>query len=218
MKKYRSLSVKGDAHSLTSLLNQMINSKDKVFKYNEEASNDYKNHMLQLKLVDDAAVFKSSYKKYNECMVFVVLNEGELKVANITSPLINKLSMDDYNVAIETFYEKLIQPFTEAQVIFTNDNVNIEDLTTPEVAKALKLWECACNKSMPTSHPFDEERWFDFIRLSVKSGKSLEPSDLRQWLIEDKKWPLAFNDEIETLTIDYENGIRLLTYYIDHER
>lgn len=220
MKKYRKLEIAGSSDVLSALLDDMVHSSVKSFKYNEELSNEYKNHLMDLSLANNAAVFKSSYKRYFECLVFVVLDKEKLQITNITSQLKNKLGIAEYNHSLVAFYNDVILPLrpNNVQVMMTGEEVCLTDLTTIKVAEALEKWEMACNKSMPTSHPYDEERWFEFVCLSAKSQNPLEPTDLKQWIVEDKQWPLGYEDEIEELVMEYEKGLGLLQYFIRHER
>ena len=128
------------------------------------------------------------------------------------------ISISDYNIVINAFFSGVISPLLPQglEVVLTGEEVGIRDLMSDATADALERWEEWCNKSAPTSHPNDEERWFTFLCLAAGEDREFASSDLEKWLVEDKEWPLGFSEEIEELCLEYDNAIRLLKYYRNH--
>ena len=99
-------------------------------------------------------------------------------------------------------------------LLFNKDKV-VAILANKETADKLKKWESLCNRSTGNSHPYDRERWFDFIKTAVDTDSSLTVGDLEQWLTEEKNWFVDEENSItEGIVLDFEYGIDLLKYYV----
>lgn len=90
--------------------------------------------------------------------------------------------------------------------------MSIEDFLSKETftLKALKKFSVAANKSNGRGHPADDERWMEFLIIAHQNNEPLTASQLRQWLIQEGRWP----EEIASyLCSDYEYGRDLLSKY-----
>ena len=102
--------------------------------------------------------------------------EGYVKVCNIVPLQKNQLTIDEYNQLLDLFYNDIARVYGE-----THDDIKVVgpssgqfnplDYISEEALKKLTLFCNAANKSTGSSHPCDEERWFDFICQTVDDGK-----------------------------------------------
>lgn len=216
MRKFQQLRVKGSHVYLLDLISRLKNTNAKTFVYQPKKTEEYAKGIFHD--VAEVAVFKSPLKRYFESFVWLAVTDNRLWVANITSSINSNLGITNYNIVFNAFFADVIRPLLtpEDDVIITGENVSIRDLMSERSATALETWESWCDKSAPTSHPNDEERWFDFVCSIAEEEREFSPSDLEKWLSEDKEWPLGFREEIEELCLQYENEVRLLKYYLSH--
>ena len=139
-----------------------------------------------------------------------------LYVVNIVPRKVGELTFDQYNAVLMEFYEKFVIPLTtelDIDVSLTKDQQSIEDWISSESATKLKRFSVLANKSTGSSHPLDQERWFDFIISVVRNDEDLYPDRLKRWLIEEEGW---HEDMVVELAIEYEQNIALLKYYRSH--
>ena len=61
--------------------------------------------------------------------------------------------------------------------------------TSQEAADALRMFSVGANKSTGSSHPSDQERWFQFLFAAYRAQGEFDPYLLRRWLEEVEKWP-----------------------------
>lgn len=216
MRKFQQLEIRGTKEDLRGLLSRMKESNIKSFVYQAKKSEEYAKNIFCEET--EVAVFKSPNKKYFEGYVWLAITDGVLRVANITSSINSDLGISNYNFVLNAFFSEIVRPLLseEADVVIKGENLGLRDMMSEQSAKLLEVWEVACNKSSPTSHPLDEERWFSFICSIANEESEFSPEDLEKWLSEDKEWPLGYQDEIDKLAIEYENDVRLLKYYLEH--
>jgi len=141
--------------------------------------------------------------------------DGSIYVSNIVPKDKQHLSWNEYNYILEEFHDRFVKPVAEElhlKVVFTADEQTIEDWVSKESAEKLRYFSRAANKSTGSSHPLDEQRWFDFIVSVAQKNDHLDAPRLRQWLIENG-WT---EDIAHELSSDYEKGIALLKYYRSH--
>jgi hypothetical protein len=69
------------------------------------------------------------------------------------------------------FIERIVRPVAsrfDYQIDATEAHQNLEDWTSADAARKLRVFSTAANKSTGASHPTDQRRWFDFI-IAVRS-------------------------------------------------
>lgn len=217
MKKYKELSINHPENELVSLLSRMKNDKQSIFEYRSIITNGYARSTFQN--TDHVGMFKSKRKSYFESMVWVLIEDNVLKVVNIVPSTCSKLGIDQYNRILLSFYNdfiaKHIDDTWDSSVHISEDEIGIDSMLTQRCFDSLRNWEESCDKSSPISNPNDEQRWMLYVSYLHKDKEecSFSYSDLKQWLIEDKKWPSGFHEQIEELVINLEYSLTLLDYY-----
>lgn len=101
---------------------------------------------------------------------------NELRVTNIVPLEKQKLNIDEYNNVLREFYKDIVLPYkrthhdvTISQV--TDDIFNPKTIISETALRKLTLFCNAANKSTGSSHPCDQERWYDFICQTVDDDK-----------------------------------------------
>ncbi len=92
----------------------------------------------------------------------------------------------------------------------TEEDVTIDTLLPADAAKKLRGFSRLANKSTGSSHPNDQERWFEFIVSVHKSGVDLDASTLKRLLHEEERWS---ENSASKLAIEYEFARALLEFY-----
>ena len=224
MKTYRELYFKGSPAQLEKFLQDIKNYSTSVWQFGCE--DRYSSSWIYFdylgKSVDNARVCITAGKD---------ITRGELKVSNIVPLEKNQLSIDEYNAVLQKFYEDVIKPYKE-----THHELNIpqpsDDIFDPKTIiteKALRKLEAFCNganKSTGSSHPSDQERWFDFICQTVDDGRMFDYSTLAEFLQDEDYWGTKDSDFLGAmghfawdedhayqLASEYENACVLLQYY-----
>ena len=100
------------------------------------------------------------------------------------------------------------------------------DYISESALNKLTLFCNAANKSTGSSHPCDEERWFDFICQTVDDGRVFDYDTLSKFLQDEEYWgkkekeflgvigQFAWSEEnAEELASEYDNYVRILQYY-----
>ena len=215
MLKYQFLRIRHPENELVNLLRQMKEADKGPFKYQKTLAVDYAKNIFVPE--DHVGCFKTRRTTLAESSVWVLITGDELKVTNITPAAVSSLGIAEYNLILSAFFNDFITKFIDESwdecVSISGEKVSMSDLLSEETYKALTKWEASCNKTMPISHPFDRERWMDFVSLLHKDGTGFNISDLGQWLTEDKKWPSVYNDKIYELEIYLEYSLDLLDRY-----
>ncbi len=213
MKRFINLKIGASESKLIELLDSVKAVNTDEWKFEKQFSKDYASNISFPE--NRVACFKANSTKYYEAIIWMTINENELKITNIVSRKVPYLEKDNYNTILKAFYGHLSSFITKNfSVNITSDEVTIEELANKETAKKLKQWEGACNSSTGNTHPFDRERWFEFIKTAVDTNSTLTTNDLEQWLIEEKNWLEGKDDSITTKVVsDFEYGIDLLRYY-----
>lgn len=157
--------------------------------------------------------------------------EGFIKVGNIVPLRKNQLSIDEYNAVLDLFYEQIIVPnqskMTGIRVV--GPESDIFDPLKHISAKALKKLEIFCNaanKTTGSSHPSDEERWFDFICQTVEDRQTFDFDTIYRFLMDEDYWGkkeqgfigamghFAWDEEhAGELASEYDNYVRILQFY-----
>ncbi|EHJ9993054.1 hypothetical protein KB972_002280 [Vibrio parahaemolyticus] len=139
-------------------------------------------------------------------------SENQLRVSNIVPTTVRELDIENYNKLLVEFYSLGIEELVKnngGTVELTNEQYDLEDLVSKELAKSLRIFSSHANKSTGHNHPSDKERWFDFIIQSHKSQQRLSPEELQVFLVHDG-WAEDFAFD---LACDYESSLDLLAFY-----
>jgi hypothetical protein len=150
--------------------------------------------------------------------LYLCARNEQFYVSNIVPKEVQRLSMDEYNAMLVEFHDNFISPVVDEigfSVTLTSNNQTIEDWVSAESAAKLRSFSGLANKSTGSSHPNDEERWFDFIVSIVVNQEKLDTLLLRRWLIEEERW---HEDIADNLAVEFSQGVRLLQYYRSHQR
>ena len=215
MLKYQFLTIKHPEDELVGLLKKMKEATKGAFLYQKTLALDYAKNIFMT--VDHVGCFKTRRTTLAESSVWVIIIGNELKVTNITPSSVSSLGIIEYNQILKAFFYDFIVKFIDEtwtdSVSISGKRITLSDMLSTETYNALLKWESSCNKGMPISHPFDRERWMDFVSLLHKDGTELSVSDFAQWLSEDRKWPVAYNDQIFKLENYLEYSLDLLDRY-----
>ena len=136
-----------------------------------------------------------------------------LEVTNIVPLQLSELSHRDYNAILEDFAEQIARPASNPTgfvVELSGSTVQIEDKLSVAAADALRRFNALANKSTGASHPYDRQRWFDFVIQTHTDRSDLDSDLLHRWLIESEDWP---EDQASDLAIEYERSRALLARF-----
>lgn len=160
-----------------------------------------------------------------------IITKKELMVGNIVPTEKSQLSVEEYNAVLVQFYDDVIKPYKErgTELDITQPSDDIFDPTSiisNEALRKLKLFCNAANKSTGSSHPCDQERWFDFICQTVDDERIFDYSTLANFLQDETYWgkkseefigvigSFAWNEEhAYELAGEYERACEILQYY-----
>ena len=113
---------------------------------------------------------------------------GILKVGNIVPLQKNQLTIDEYNAVLDLFYEEIIKPNTKELKGITivgpeSDEFDPLKYISKEALRKLELFCNGANKTTGSSHPSDEERWFDFICQTVDDNQTFDFDTIFRFLM-----------------------------------
>lgn len=214
MKRFIDLEIKASEEILIEFLDKLKESETNKWKFEKKFSKDY---AMNISLPENkVACFKANSTKYYEATIWIVINENNLRVANIVSRKVSYLGKELYNTIVTDFYNDFVFKFVHdrLKISITPSDLTIEELANEETAQKLKYWESNCNRSTGNTHPYDRERWFEFIITAVETNSPLTTGVLEQWLTEEKNWILEDNNVTENIILDFEYGRDLLEYYV----
>jgi len=144
--------------------------------------------------------------------LFIFPKEGETWwVSNIVPTEESELTYDQYNSALENFYENIVLPAIGESSItaeLTSNQISVGGVAGDEVEKALVCFSNLANKSTGSSHPLDRKRWFEFLILAHEAESNLHADLIIHTLME-----LGWSEEsaIE-LGIQFDFAEDLLSY------
>jgi hypothetical protein len=92
----------------------------------------------------------------------------------------------------------------------SDEDVTIDTLLPMDAAKKLRAFSRLANMSTGSSHPNDQERWFDFIVSVHKSRVDLDVGTLERLLHEEERWS---ESSASKLALEYEFARALLEFY-----
>lgn len=147
------------------------------------------------------------YLKYRE-------DSTVLYATNVIPQDRQSLEVDEYNAILEEFHQQLTALNSLGLTIdLSKASKTLEDYLSPGTAKKLEAFSNAANKSTGSSHPYDQERWFDFLVDLHKDRPDFDGTTLKRWLL-DNGWS---DDTASDLIIEYEFAQALLSFYDRHQ-
>src|SRR5579859_4161523 len=122
------------------------------------------------------------------------------KVTNIV-PERDSIPPTIYNALLNSFRNAVLPLISENQIIVSKPipEVGLEHWLSPNVARLLRQFSSAANKSTGASHPRDRARWNAFVIAAHQDGSSLSGEELKTILVEDQHWPEEKADELAIL-------------------
>ena len=208
MKVFRELIISGDSAVIHKTIGMLQKFLVKGWTRDTQAEEQIK--PLSGKMYSFAC---SMTPKRQAAHLWLAANDGGgYYVSSIVPDDVSRLSVDEYNLILEEFHQKIIVPAsveTGAKVEITKPEETLEDWLSSETASLLKKFSALANKGTGRGHALDEERWFEFIVAAYKEGAKLTSSQLEHWLIEDEGWP---EDTAMELSFDYEYSRDLLKF------
>ena len=145
--------------------------------------------------------------------LFLVRDENMCKIANIVPLESGKINISEYNDILKDFLDSVVCPALQRHkfhVHTTKDRAILTDYMSQESAENLRRFSVLANKATGSSHPSDQDRWFDFILSVHRDSRAIDTSMLKRWLIEVERWG---SDEALDLVIEYEFALELLRKY-----
>ena len=158
-------------------------------------------------------------------------SSNELRVTNIIPIEKQSLNIEEYNNVLREFYKDVILPYKETHhdIKISQVTDDIFDPQTVITKKALDKLTQFCNfanKSTGSTHPADQERWYDFICQTVDDDKIFDFTTLSLFLQDEDYWGkkdpefigvigrFAWDkDSAEELASEYEAACSILQYY-----
>lgn len=117
--------------------------------------------------------------------------------------------VESYNSILAEFLAKLVEPFAQdldIRIVTTEEERNIDNSMSPELAEKLKSFSNLVNKSSGGTHHYDRERFFDFIIQAELENSLLDESTLKA-LLNDEGWT---EGDAEELSVQYYFAMALL--------
>ena len=216
MLRFIHLSIEGSNERLRTLLTSWINKTPKGWKYDKVRSKEIAKNVSRN--LEEWAYFRAPSKFY-DALVCIVVDSTSLTIANIISDKYFSLGKERYNEVITAFYDAFMQveSLGPLKVKISKPNQSLDELVNKETANALTIWEALCNHGDGgICHPYDRDRWFDFVITAVRTSSPIDLDILEQWLVEEKHWPTADNeddDRTERLLLYFEYGKDLIEHY-----
>jgi hypothetical protein len=135
------------------------------------------------------------------------------EVFNIIPVKSGRLSYRQYNFILNQFYISFIADVVKKMKLktdFSNPSKSIENMIGKDAADALIRFSRSANKSTGNTHPYDFNRWCDFIFIIHRRKIQLSIDDFVRWLKEEEDW----TDEIAwKLGLDLEYALDILKKY-----
>lgn len=126
---------------------------------------------------------------------------GSWYVANIVPAQYGRLTVEEYNGLLTSFYATIAAPSAAGLPValtLSPGEVFLEDVLGAESLRLLQRFSVAANKSDCGGHPADRRRWLEFlvsVRRKVRADWSA--SLLQHWLIENG-WPEECARQLES--------------------
>lgn len=161
--------------------------------------------------------------------------DGYIKISNIVPLVKNELTIDEYNSVLDLFYEEIIVPnipmLKGIKIVGPESDVfdPLKYISQDSLEK-LEHFCNAANKTTGSSHPCDEERWFDFICQTVEDNQMFDYDTIFHFLMDEDYWGKKSTDYIgamgryawdeehaRELAAEYDNYVRILKFYKDRK-
>lgn len=155
-------------------------------------------------------------KKTVKAFVWMWKKKDFFEVFNIVPSKSGSLDYGEYNFILNTFYTELLSEIVEQLNIktdFSKPNKSMADLIGKEAAESLIRFSKNANKTTGNSHPFDFERWCEFVFIIHRNKIPLNIDDFVRWLEEEEDWT---NDVAWKLGLDLEYALNILEKYEQH--
>ena len=140
-------------------------------------------------------------------------NNDGFTVTNIVPREFGSLGEHRYNLVLQDFVNRIATsatPIAGFEVQITPPRQGLDDWLSPDVAKALRQFSGAANKSSGSNHPLDRSRWLIFLVGVHRAGSLLDTGLLIRWFNEVEHWP---HDIAQDLGSEYEFALELLHQY-----
>lgn len=206
MKNFRDLKFIGslrEQHKLLELIEQNLcdgwaRDKDKESNLKDNTKSEYRIFIC------------SKMDALPKTSIFLTSDDNSyFYVCNIFIEEKSELSIEEYNIILEEFFEKFVRPCIndlDIRAILTEASKTIDNSMSSELADKLKRFSGAANKSSAGTHPLDQERFLDFIIQAHLESSLLDESTLDE-LLKDENW--LSKDALE-LSIKYNFGRKIL--------
>lgn len=148
-----------------------------------------------------------------KAFVWLRKEKNYFEVFNIIPTKSGSLTYSQYNFLLKTFFDSILSDITNAlnlKVEISNPNKSIIDLIGEDAEKALLMFSKNANKSTGNTHPYDFNRWCDFVFIVHRQKIEINIDDFIRWLQEEEGW----SDDLSTkLGLDLEYSLELLEKY-----
>lgn len=214
MKTFKHLKIISQPEKLIVLVEKLQTADLDRFEYKSEKTLDYAKMIG--KNSNQVLSFESPEIRGAIAYIWLVADEDELKITNITPNKSGQLSIEQYNSILDEFYDNIIKPNidNQYQVIISSDRKTIVDYAGFEVSEKLRVWINSANKSTLNTHPLDFQRWASFLISAHENKSELTTTQLEKYLIEE----IGISDDelVSKVILDYEYGRDLLGEYDKH--
>lgn len=114
-------------------------------------------------------------------------DKGGLYVSNIVPCEVGKLTIEEYNSIMTSFVDVLKK---DSSIIFqlSEADMSLEDFMPKDIAGKLRRFSSLANKSTGYSHPFDFDRWLDFVISYHQCTCERRLGLIERWLHEEEGW------------------------------
>lgn len=143
--------------------------------------------------------------------LWLIERDHQLTVTNIVPNKTRQLTIDEYNIILNTFVHDVVVKMSLGYGM-TNADVTLHDLLSSESVKKLQSFSNCANKSTGHGHPSDKERWFAFILSMVKNDEYINANEL-QFFLEELGWDSSSAYE---LSLDLEYGYAAMKFALQH--
>jgi hypothetical protein len=210
VKIFQDLTVKGEPAALERFVREIEKSLTESWTRDTRLEEE-------VKLLDKSPTWCFSFAgRGDEPAAFLWLayrEPDELNVPNIVPAKSGRLLHGEYNRILQEFYEKFVKDAARKTGVHPDlgkDSLQLEDVLSKGCAESLRRFSRLANKSTGSAHPFDNERWEEFLISAHLEGSMLDAHTLERWLVEEEEWPA---DTASELAIEYEAGMSLLKAY-----
>ena len=203
MKQYQDLEVKGDPNAIAAFIAELNASLAPPWSSEKARNKSF------LSKGTKAYLFIRAPKDNIPQVTAVFYHDGDhCSIPNIVPSDGDRLTHDQYNSILQDF-ARMAKPIAakhEVDVNIGDTRFKITDHISPEAVDRLHGFSNAANKSTGSSHPMDQERWFDFIILTHRDQTDAS-GVLGRYLVEELGWS---DERAHELIIEYEKGYALL--------